>query len=305
MIYTVEDVLDAAAEWVGDPEKDRATSSALQQAFQSAWANLLGVRLSWRLPDIQRPLFAVIPARSTRINASKLVTDFSTPIAMWDRGSSTSVAISFISPGTPAIVTTASPHARATNDEVEVIITGGSPLDGIFFVNVLSPTTLELIGSTSTDVFGVGTLIYGTQEWVPVQESGITIPPIAAISQHISYWYYQQGIVFIDPSTEAREVMIMYNSSGAPPITGYLGIDEAKDFLSHATALYFAGPNDQDNVYTRERRHCFGVNGEPDGRGGLLRAACMPALLKQQSLTRRPQPFRPRRDVFYEGLISA
>lgn len=294
MNYLVSDVLDDAAIWLGDPAQDRFDNAECLPGFRNGYGDMVRLMRKWKLPEVERDLFTVVSPYTGFLRPAALADDFAVPIALWERGTPTSVIITSVSAARPIVVQTASPHGRATNDEVQ--LTGvDKSVDDTYYVTVIDSTHFSLNGTIGVQAYTAGTVVYSGEDFVEVEQV-LNFEPISAAnaSSTIGVWHWMKGQLYLRPCTATRELQVHFRSSGAPPLTGYLGFDDARDFLSHATAMYVAKSNGMPDMAASERLIAYGPTGQADGRGGILRDICLPMLHQKMAVARRPQPFRPR-----------
>lgn len=298
MDSTVEEVLSVAASILGDPFQDTWTNQQLYPFFAQIWGDMLRLGRQWRLPDIERDLYHVLPAYTNRLLPSALLADFNSPIELMERGNPSSVTVTGTTDATPVVVTTGSAHGRTTNDLVDLSQVNFR-LDGPWYVTVLSPTTFSLNGSQalSTDgslIYSSGYVLHSDEKFTAMRQVD-ELDQQPATSDRLLLWEWEDGQLWFPGATSARQLKIRYKSSGSAPEYGPLGVDDALDLLSNGTAMYACRGQDQLTMKQDLMRSVFGPGGEPNGRGGLLRTLMLPKLHTKQWIQGRPLPFRSHR----------
>jgi len=290
---TVEEIFAYAANILGDPFQDTWTDAQLQPFFGNIWRDMIRLGKRWNLPDVERDLYAIVPAYSNRLNPSGLTNDFGEPMRMFERGNPESVDISAVADSSPIAVTTSGNHSRSTNDLVELQGVDYR-LDGPWYITVTAPDSFTLNESTGLGTtFSSGKVMFSGEDFAEVRRVAEVFQS-SPVSDKITAWDWENRIIFLPGATSDRQVKVTYRSSGAPPETGLLGIDDALDLLANGTAMYAAQSQDQMTLAALQRKITFGDTGQADGRGGMLRDLMLPKLTGKHWIQRVPQRFGPR-----------
>jgi hypothetical protein len=208
------------------------------------------------------------------------------------------VAINAVAPvgGLTTIqVNTSSPHGLTGTPEVFASGVGGVPAaNGRWFADVVNPTTINLRGSIFSGSYtSGGTISSSSEKFVPMTE----VEAILAgntLSGTLGTWAWQDQALHFIGATAARQLWIPYLNSGAPPPSGNIGIDDARDFLAYATAAYAAPTQDMATRRAELLVDSFGPTKQADGSGGLLRDLVLPMLNQKNRLQKRSGRFGAR-----------
>ena len=119
--------------------------------------------------------------------------------------------------------------------------------------------------------------------------------PEGSEGSDIVYWQWRDDTFWFRPATGTRQLKIEYESSGAAPSSGAIGIDDSLDFLAYQSAAYAAQSLGMKDRYIALKREAVGPTGQADGSGGLLRDLLVPMSKEKQKRTYQPGRFRARR----------
>lgn len=294
---TVSQVFGDVCALLGDSDAEIFTDFALQIPFSLAYRELFDVLQSHSLPTAKREAFIVLPAyTNVLIPEAYAVTDLDEPQQLFERGSLTVKAITGVSNTTPISVTCVA-HGLQSNTEVTISgVTAPPTVNQRWYIAVTGADTFTLNGSTASGAYGAGGQV------VTSPELFLDMSPSNEVSQNtpgarLGEWKWQGERFYFRPANNERQVRVIYTSSGEAPISGTIGIDDARSFLVQRTASIAASTRGMSERAAELIRDAFGPSGSPDGSGGSLRGLILPMIRELQNRSSRPQSFRPRRNI--------
>ncbi len=299
----VTDVLADAALLLADSAQDQFTNAVLLPWYAYAFRELYGVYTNWNLPVGTRDAYTVLAAQAGRMTPAQAgITSMGEPMKLWERPAPATVAVSTVSNTTPIQVTTSAAHNLPNFAEVEIFgVVGPVGVNGVWTITVVDGTRFTLNGSAAGGVYSsAGTVAYSTDNWIEMA-SVDQIPQVPA-DVYLRWWKWMQETFFFNPSTNAVELCIEYQATGEAPASGYVGIDDSRNFLAQRTASLVAPQYDMPDTGAKCLMEAFGPSGKADGTGGALRLLVYPKLLEKQNRPRRPMTFRPRRNATTRNL---
>ncbi len=297
---TVSDIYGDVRGLLGDSGAEVFDDTMLAVPFGQAYRELHDCLINNGLPPARREAYPVLPAYTgVLVPAAFNITDLDEPVEVWERGNVSSVAISTLTNATPIVVTTASAHGITANTEVTIYgVSTPSVVNDNWWVSVPAADQLALNGSVASGAYGAGGYVaWSSEHWV-ICNSVDTISQVAP-SSRIKYWQWEQNRFNFRPSTEQRQLKIVYWASGTAPSSGSIGIDNARSFLAVATAYRAAQMRDMTSRAQELKLEAYGPEMVPNVSGGALRALVNPMVKEMQKRPARPQTFRPRRNAMW------
>lgn len=294
----VVDVLAGAAALLGDDAQQQFTNAVLLPWYGFAFREVYDICRRWRLPLGKRQVFVYLPAFSSIfVPEAQGINDFSEPMSVWERGNLLTATVNGATNATPTVVSTAAPNSFSSNFEVELTgIVGPVGINDQWFISVVDNQHFSLNESTAMGAYSSGgTAIQSPDIFVELDEVN-TLPQYTPTSQLGFYKWENQRFYFLG-ANQARELRIEYVTSGNPPQTGNVGIENSYNFLAQRTAGLIAAAYDMPQTAEKCNMEALGPSLTPDGTGGQLRNLVGPMLLEKQNTTKRPATFRPRRNV--------
>lgn len=288
----VEDVLGDASALLQEPTAEIFTPTLLEPFYQMAYTSLWNLMMQWGLPRPRRIAHVILPAyRNSLAPQAEGILDFSEPVEIWERLSPAQVVPSAITNAAPRVVT-ATAHGFTTG---EGVILSGASLPAVnreWFVTTLTDDTFSLNGSLANGVATGGVITRSAGPWKEVFSSPSVGPAEARDRLHVAEW--REGILWFAGASVPVLLRMRYVSSGTPPLSGYVGIDNARSFLANYTAAQVAPVYGMPNRGEQLLFAAVGKSGEPDGSGGFLRQLVQPMLLEKRNRPQRAQPMRRR-----------
>lgn len=277
------------------------TNSMLQLHREQAYRELYSAMSTMQVPDINRTVYWVVPAHTTRLSPQFQMglNDFSEPVFVEERGNITVVNVTSTSNTAPIVVTTSLPHGLADNQNITIQgVTGTMAPWGRWYITVINNISFSLISSFGDGSIGAGgTACYGQD---PFTEVVPLLRTTDRAESDILYDYiWQDGMLLFRGASQVREIRITYRASGDPPSSTsvQLGLDDALNFLGTRTASLAAAQKQWIPTYERLARISCGPKMEPDGSGGQLRNFVNNMVVAMQRNQRQRRSFRPRRNV--------
>ena len=265
MIPQVEDVYNLTRYHCGDtavPGGQTFQDSFLVQLWPSAFSGL------YRWLDrnanklIRRTFYYNVPANTQYLLPSSIgIGSIGKPVEMYERPvgialTGTIAAINAASPGSPPSVdiTTSSPHglitgaqvvtfnfgwdtATQTDDQGATTVT--DDINAQWYITVLGASSLRLNGCAAQDlgnaVGSTGIVSTSPQTFgnYPIyQLYDYSGESIATQNSQLTSWKWENGAFWFVPANQARQVKIIIMLSGAPPMSGSVGIDDSLDALA-------------------------------------------------------------------------
>lgn len=293
---TVSQIFGDACALLGDSDAEVFTDFVLQSPFALAYREMFDCLQANELPTAKREAFVALPSyTNVLIPAAYGITDMDEPLSLQERGSLTTKTITGISNTTPISVTCVA-HGLGSNTEVTISeVTAPPTVNQKWYITRTGADTFTLNGSTASGAYGAG----GKVVTSPEEFCDMTIgePPQGEPSDSLWMWKWQGGAIRFRPANNARQVRITYMASGEAPISGNIGIDDARSFLAQRTASLAAPMRGMSERAAELTRDALGPSGQPDATGGSLRGLILPKVNAKQQFQSRPQSFRPRRNV--------
>ena len=296
---TVSDVIDLAAVALGDPEKQLFDNTKLLPHFKTAYRDLYRVMMARNFQKVKREVYYNLPAYTSRLSPAVAgISDMGEPTKLWERGGLTTTTVSTLTNATPVVVTVASATGFTTNDDLMiygVVVTSGTgkPVNGHWYATI-DGSAFTLLGSEAAGTYSSGGTVTRSDEKFDEMNSADTLPE-GNEGSGIVYWKWRDDTFWFRPATAVRQLKIEYESSGAAPTSGSIGIDDALDFLGHQTAAHAAQSLGMKDRYVALLRKAVGPSGETDGSGGLLRDLLIPMSKEKHKRIYQPGRFRAMR----------
>lgn len=316
-VCTLANVQDAARGVLNDTQVSTGeifNNAKLQPFFARAYRDMFRV-LMGAGTRVTHIVYVVLPANTTVLIprvAPYYITDMAEPELVEQRLATNSIAITSTSAATPITITTTSPHGLGSNGLVVAGqiygVQGTMESWGNWFATITGASTLTLNGS-SAGVAGTGGYFYGqsTQQFTEVTPIDLPNQGIDGTPQQVIDCYlWANSQMNFRGANQDSELRITYYASGDPPsnTSTTIGIDDALDFLSIATAAHAAHSNGWYQMSESLREQAYG-NTADDGRGGLLgKFLNIQVLAQQRGPVRRGQPFRSKRSKFGSYIFS-
>jgi hypothetical protein len=295
-ICTVSDVLGDAAQLLGDPERQVFEDDILLNRLGTAWRDMYRLMDKWNLPSIKLVAYYNLAAyRNILTPETAGIANMGTPTRLRERGNLTTTTISAATNTSPIVLTVADGSSFSDNDEATVhgVVGPTGRINGKWFISV-NGNSITLNGSVKAGTWASGgTLTKSSDDFTEMTnlERLSQQDPI----QYLREWVWREDVFWFRGSTEERQLKIEYESSGAAPVAGDVGIDDARDFLAHRTAALAAATRGFDGRAKDLMFLAVGKSGQCDGSGGLLFDLMKPMLMEKQKRPKRPMAFRARR----------
>lgn len=294
----ITDVLLDAAIHLGDTDQAQFTNPILTPFFGQAFREAFDIMTRWKLPIGFRTAYAALPAFTNQLLPAQAgIYDLGEPNFLWERQTSATTTVTGVTNATPVVVTVADATGIVTNSLVDITgVLAPAGVNGEWYVTV-SGNNLTLNGSVASGVYTSGGSVIVTSqifgEMTPVDD----FDPGAVPAGLNGFWRYENERFWFIGATAATELKIRYSSSGNPPTSGTVGIDNFRNYGAFRTAGLAAFAYDMDNRAQFLNAQALGPSLQPDGTGGALRGLLLPKLLEKQKRPTVPGPFRPRRVV--------
>lgn len=309
MNNTVAEVYTRARDLVNDSAAQVFTDADLLQSFNQAYTVLWRAMEVHGCATVTREAYLSVPAYTTGIDPkANAITDLGELLSIQERLATTAVNVSAVSTAAVNLITTSSPHGLATNSDAivaGVLGTGIAP-NGRWFVTAVSASTLTLNGYAQASAFAYssgGTVSPSTGSFTPVY-------PVSEISDDASpgdalgEYVWNGDMLRFAGATTARLLKLSYYSSGAPPASGSLGIDDALDFLGCYTAALAMLRKNGVARGGQLIQAALGPQSMTNGSGGILGEFIRLKVRDLQRITYRHQPFRRRRNMEPLGVTG-
>jgi hypothetical protein len=251
-------------------------------------------------PRVRKEVFYTLPAYTTVLFPSTAsISDMGEPEFLEERGGLTTKTITGAT-GTTTVTITATAHGFTTGDEITVGgLVGFAGAHGIWGITVSDADSFVLNGAVGTGTYSSGGVAVKSSEQFSEVQKRDRIESVGNVSVLGEYAWLEDAFRF-RPCPTARQLRIVYLSSGTPPTqtTDSIGIDDAIDFLAHATAGSFAQSRGAGTQGASLLEHAYGPQFFQDGAlGGLLyELQAQPILTMQRDDDNQVRRFRERRD---------
>lgn len=296
----VSDVLSHAAELLGDPDRDLFDDNVLLPRYGTAYRDIFRLMDKWNLPSVRRVIFYNLSAyRNVLEPVTTGIADMGNPTKLWERGNLTTTTISAASDASPIVLTVADASPFSDNDDATVhgVVGPTGRINGKWFIDVTG-NAVTLNGSLAAGTWSSGgTLTKSSDDFTEMNNPHRLSQQDPA--QFLREWVWRDDVFWFRGSTEERQLKIEYESSGDPPVTGAIGIDDSLDFLAHRTAALAALSRGMEGRSKDLMFLAVGKTGQPDGSGGFLHDLMQPMVMEKQKRHRRPGAFRARRRHLY------
>lgn len=296
---TIEQVYATAAILLGDHDGEQFTPGVLAPYRLRPYSSLWRLMKQHGLPLPERAVHLIVPAYSTLIQPRDIgILDFSEAAGLRERAKGTQIAVSSIDGSSPVVVTTMTAHGLT--DGTRITITGAIPSQycGQTFVQNASGSTFNAPGLPSglTPFAGGGAYVNVGESFVPMADRWPGVDASATAGTALRLYRDTGGSIEVLPCASDREVRLVYRASAVCPESGYLGVDDAHDYMAHAIAASAAASSGMPERAVELHQLAYGPSGEADGSGGLLREIVAQMVQRKNDTRRRPLPFRMRRD---------
>jgi hypothetical protein len=281
-----------------------------QQAVRELWRVLRGAQDPFVLADA----YYILPANVSVLDpATAGLNDFPEPEAVEWATAGTPIAITSSTSGTAAdgtpivTVTTSVPHNVQTGQQVftyniPFMDQFNSP-NGMWTVTKIDATNVTLNGCSASISGALGGTLVGfsaTSQFLPMDPQDY-IWPIGGggvLGQTQAVYAWEGGVLKFIPSSQARQLRLLYRQSGAPSdgFTSIIPIDDTQDFIAARMASLAAPPRGLVALSQELKMEALGPSGEPDGSGGLLGQLLRADIRNLQRRQYRWREFRPRRN---------
>lgn len=301
-------VLDAARSHLGaDAAGGSAvfTDAILAPHFNAAYRQLYRIMSQVQNPYVEAEAFYNLPAYTSSLPPSVAgITNMGEPLDVWDRGNVTSAAVNAVAiAGELSIITTDTPHGLTLGQQFIVYGVGGvSGISGTWTAHdVPSLVGVEIHSVASSGVYtSGGTLTHSPDDFGdPLFKRDYIDSLSPARGGSLAQWAWTGDVFRFMPSTEIRQIRVLYTISGEPPTVSsdIVGIDDAIDALAYRTAGLVAAS--RGNPHAAELNSIalgptFAQTGEV---GGLYLELLQSGVRAMQGERWRRPPFRPRRDA--------
>ncbi len=297
MIPTVAQVLEHAAQLLGDPDQDVFTDDILMNPFETAFRDLYRVMRKFNLPRINRTAYYNLPAYTTSLApVTANISDFGQPTRIWGRGGLTTTTISAATNATPIVLTIASATGFANNNRCTVDGVSGPTgrINEDWFITV-SGSSVTLVGSIAAGVWSSGgNLTKSSEEFVKIRQLQRTADDEVPGST-LGTWEWRDAVMRFSGASQQRQLKIEYESSGAAPITGTVGVDDSEDYLAYRTSALSGLTRGMQSRGHELNQIALGEKEQADGRSGMLADLINPDVQQKSRIPKQPMRFRRRR----------
>lgn len=299
---TVSECYTAARARAADVSAGILTDAVLLPGVQAAVRDLFRVLANYGNPRVIKTEFYPLPAYASVLSpATAGISDMGEPILVAERGGLTTVSVSAVSVSAPnVVITTGLAHGRANGDMVTLNQLGGLVgAGGMYSALATGASQLTIKGLLVTGSFtSGGTVGYSTEKFseIDITNDPLSVPTDVSTTIGKGAWLGDRWQ--FRPSSEIREIAIVYYSSATIPTSGsdVIGVDDCIDFIA-ARALGIVCATRAPQIAAMQNQEAFGIDPNRSGRSGLLRDIVQNAVrtmqTNDQSDRQRP-PFRSR-----------
>lgn len=309
MIPTVQNICDGARSVLGDTQiavGEVFTNAILLPHYQTAYSELYTALMAAYNPLVICRAFWNVPANTGYINpATMFVENLGAILAIWERGNTTSYAITNTVPGSGiCTLTNAATSGLSTGNQAVVYGVGGltDDVNDEWTVTVNSTTSTRLNGCAATGTYTSGGVLSTSTEMftelTPVKEFTWDDQTPTSIFQK---YVFERGVIRVPPCSSIRQIKLYYQISGNAPLTSTasVGIDNSLEFFKYRVAGQ-AGTS--KGMIERCKQYNFRAVGPrwdtEQTPGGTLAALLMEGvrnLQRQPPALRRPPAWRDHR----------
>lgn len=299
---TVSECYTAARARAADVSGGILTDAVLLPGVQAAVRDLFRVMANYGNPRVIKTEFYPLAAYSSVLSpATAGIADMGEPIMLAERGGLTTVSVSSVSVSAPnVVITTGSAHGRSNGDMVTLNQLGGlTGAGGMFSAVASGASELTIRGLVVTGTYtSGGTVGYSAERFVEISMTDDPLLVPTAVSTAIEKGCWRGDRWHLRPSSEAREIAIVYYSSATIPASGsdVIAVDDCIDFIA-ARALGVVCSSRSPQIAAAQNEEAFGVDRSRSGRSGLLRDLVQNAVRTMQITNqedRQRPPFRTR-----------
>lgn len=235
---TVAQCNTAAQARAADIDIDLHTAAMLLPGIQAAVRELFRKMQAFGNPRIIRSVYYPLPANTTVLHpATAGINDMGDPIALFERGNLTTLAVDSATPQTSSLaVATTTPHGRETGDMVTLNKLGGiTGADGMYAITNTSSLVMTINGLVVTGTHsGGGTVTYSTEKFTPVRNLASSKRLPLDIDSRIRAAAWEGDRWLVGQANAVVEVAIDYYSSATAPTgdTDVIAVDDCIDFIA-------------------------------------------------------------------------
>lgn len=174
--------------------------------------------------------------------------------------------------------------------------------NGTWTITYIDPDTIQLNGCSATGSYvSGGTAQSGTGGFEPMDRRDFFPADVwitGATANPDSIFAWMGGVFRFIPSGQARELRIIYRSSGSfsSDFAATVPIEDSLDYLAVRTAGLAAKAKGAAETGAALVAEAVGPKGQPDGSGGLLWQLVANQVRAMQAVPYRMPPFRARRN---------
>lgn len=220
----------------------------------------------------------------------------------------TNVVVGLNGSGNPIATVTSTGHGLLTGQQAQVYNVLGfdqfnSP-NGAWTITKVDANNFTLNGCTAAGTYVSGGIVTGgsaTDQFLPCLPMDFLqpIPTTSGVtSQTESAYAWEGGVFRFFPSSQARELRIVYRASGVAPslIATTIPIDDSQDFLATRTAAIAAATRGAGDRAVELAIEALGPTRQADGSGGILGQLLRADIRNLQRKVYRRPAFRARRN---------
>jgi len=287
MDLSVEELYEGVRAELNDTRKPGGevfTNDLLAFFYRRAYEELFRRLANIGAGRVRKTLYHLLPVRTGTLSPAQLgVQDFDQPEHVWERNVDVKFVVTGTANGAPVVVTA---PGYLLNSSYDVILTGvGAQVNGRWFITPLTADTFSLNGSSSTVSYSGGYVSQSRDKFLPVV-SRVDLTLLDPFERLYEYTW-DDGIFRFPGSTKERQLRIVYLANGVPPVSGAIGIEDARNFLVARTGGLVAPTKDRQ---TRGRELMAQANA---ALGSLIQAHGR----NMQRNIYQPPPARPRRNI--------
>ncbi len=235
---TVANCNTAAQSRVADISGDTHTAAYLLPGIQGAVRDLFREMIVYGNPRVIKSVYYPVPANTSVLHpATAGISDMGEPIALYERGNLTTVAVDGATPGASSLaVSTNGAHGRTTGDMVTLNqLAGIVGAEGMFSVTVVDTDDLTINGLIATGTYSAGgTVTYSPDKFIGIRDITSSRDLPSGVGSRIESAVWQGDRWLLGQADSAVEIGIDYYSSATVPTgdTDVIGVDDCVDFIA-------------------------------------------------------------------------
>ena len=236
---TVAATLLSAQALLGDVSKDTYTDAVLLPFVKRAYRKVVRFMATVDNPFVRSEAYYDLPANSRVLDpAAAGMTDVGEILFIDEREVDSSVAVSGVALASSVATVTTATHGRSVGQTVVLFNVLGIPgINGMWTLSAIPLTTEVTLGGSylSGTYTSGGTMSYSDNEFTSMDKVDLLerVPSVNTSASALKQWAWQGDKLYFPPSSDARQLRIIYTKSGATlALTDTIGIDDSEDVIA-------------------------------------------------------------------------